>query len=489
MGGNIYIFKEDVWRGDYWSHISLKRVREWVVKSLEGPSAENEGLITTSQLNLAITYITSKMPEREELFEGGNLLGVTDGFIPFSAGIYKISTQELLPHSPEFGFEGGLSASAPEDMKTPTFDKFMDEVCIDKGEVDVAKRQQLLEVLGLFASGLENRKAPYIICLTGDGGNGKGVFSSVVESLVGERVSAVSVKDLDSGNSTHSLKSSFVNIMDEMDASLNRNSWNTLKKLSSGDLFTVKKKYANDECIYPTAKVLIICNKIPSLSEENSAMQRRLRVFQFKNSFVGREDRFIGDRLRKEVPGIFYKAMESYRKFKERGYRFDDALSVIQASERHQATGREPYKLFFDDCLELTAVHTNYVSNEYLFKIYNMWSREVFGGTGTKQQLLKQAHNLKEYMEEQAVKDGSMPDVMKYNTGGMGKKVTPFKRRDVLGVKNVTGLFCVRLSTNGHRLYEEHYRQRGLAIPPLPRQSAPAESETAGRDNVVKIRV
>ena len=341
------------------------------------------------------------------------------------------------------------------------------------------------EVLGLFASGLENRKAPYIICLTGDGGNGKGVFSSVVESLVGGRVSAISAKDLDSGNSTHSLKSSFVNIMDEMDASLNRNSWNTLKKLSSGDLFTVKKKYANDECIYPTSKVFIICNKIPSLSEENSAMQRRLRVFQFKNSFVGREDRFIGDRLRKEIPGIFYKAMEAYRTFQKRGYRFDDALSVKQASESHQATGREPYKLFFDDCLQLSPATTAYVSKEYLSKIYNMWSREVYGST-PKQLLIKQAHNLKEYMQELSVKDCAMPDIMEYNRSSAGDG--PFKRRKISGVR-ISGLFCVRLSSDGVRLYEEHYRQRGLALPAIPRQSAPAESETAGRDNVVKIRV
>lgn len=482
VNGNFYIFE-----GMYWRQVGKDEIEAWAIKSLEGPDSQCEHLLVTAQINLAVKYIIAKIPESLEPVHKGNNLGVTDGYMPFEDGIYNISKKELSKHSHLFGFEKGLSMSAPSDDETPVFDQFMDEICTDRGEVDVAKRQQLLEVLGICASGVDNKKAPYIFCLTGGGGNGKGVFVSVVNSLTEGKSSIVSVRDLDSGNSTHSLKGSFVNVMEEMDASLNRNSWGTLKRLSSGDVFTVKKKYANDEFIYPTAKVLMTCNKLPSLSEENSAIKRRLRVFQFKNSFVGREDRFIESRLRKEVSGIFYKALEAYRAFQKRGYRFDEALSVEQASESHQATGREPYKMFFDECLQLSPATNAHVSKEFLSKTYNAWVKETLGSSGPQEKIIKQAHNLKEYMQEQAVKDGSMPDVWEYNRPRKGDG--PLRRRDICGKKKLAGLFCVRLSTDGVRLLNESYRRCGLALPDIPRQSAPAESETAGRDNVVKIRV
>ena len=464
VGGNLYVFDNPT---AYWKLISKMDLDRWVSLTIGGERGEYVNFFKRSTVAEVRNHLVTMFePPLKE--SGSNALGMVDGYIPLRNGVYHMFSGQLRDHGSRFGFERGLEIDFPlavdaEELETPHFNKFMDEICMDSGSVDQDKQKMLMEVLGVCLSGVENHKAQYILCLAGSGGNGKSVFTSLVRRLTGTCNSFLSVKELLSDYSSYPLKGSFVNIMEEQDASLGRREWSVLKSLSSGDTTVVKQKYLNDETITPTAKVLMTCNKLPSLYEDNGAIERRLRVIHLKNSFIGREDKHLLAKLNHELPGILVKAIKSYKDFMKRGYRFEDVASVSEATARHRSTGRETYKMFVDDCLELVKSTDAYVSQEYLNKTYNVWCDEVLGKSSYgREKLTRQAGNIKEYLGELALKDGlSMHDVLGANDS---RHCNPFRQRMFQG-KKVKGLFCVKLSEQGLRHLREHYSMSKLPLP------------------------
>ena len=461
VGKNLYIYDEAV---RYWTCISKMDLDTWVNAVVGG---EKRGMVNNFKKTTVSEVRNHLINEFDgpAVADGTNDLGVVDGYIPCKNGILNTKSGVLEPHGAHFGFEGGLDIDFPQDttnLKTPHFDKFMSEICFYDGEVDEGKRKMMVELLGLCLSGVSNRKAEHIFILTGAGGNGKSVFCSLLQLLTGNRHSNLSTDNL-KGNSSHSLAGSFVNIMEEQDASLGRKDWSTLKTLSAGNTMTVKQKYVDDRMILPTAKVVMTCNKTPSVHEDTDAIRRRLCIFELKNSFVGREDKFLLSKLKSELSGIFYKSVEAYRDFVKRGYKFEEVKSVKDASSEHQATGREIYKMFVDDCLELSPNRNVYVPKEYLHRAYNVWCDLMSGQSSfARERLSKQAYNIKEYLGELAREGGaiSATNFLQANRSASGDG--PFKRR-MFQSRRVQGLFHVRLSCIGLKYLRESYK--GQALP------------------------
>ena len=472
IGRSLYIFNKDELHPEfgYWSCISTADLDAWLTEVLAGTDDYYADSFKSNTIVDARKYLINKFTPPAK-GEDCNDLGVVDGYIPCKNGVLGLKSGELQPKGPHFGFEGGLdidymSAEWGQDIcNSPNFDKFMDEICIDAGEIDRDKRKMMLELMGLCISGVPNSKAQHIFILTGGGGNGKSVFCSLLRMLTGKRNSNLSTDEL-RANSSHSLAGSFVNIMEEQISNLGRRDWSLLKSLSSGDAITVKQKYVDDKVIMPTAKLVMTCNKLPSLQEDTEAIKRRLCVFKLKNSFRGREDKFLLSKIKPELTGVLYKAVEAYKDFVKRGYKFEEVQSVINASSEHQATGRETYKMFVDDCLELSANRNVYVKKDYLHGAYNAWCDLVFGKSHYgRERLRDQASNIKEYLGELARADELMSnvDVTGINISREGEG--PFKRRMISGEK-VRGLYCVRLSKDGLNHLRNYFKASGQPLPP-----------------------
>ncbi len=65
---------------------------------------------------------------------------------------------------------------------------------------------------------------------------------------------------------------------------------------------------------------MLISNELPWLTDASGALVSRLVILRFTESFYGREDQGLFDRLVAELPGILLWAMEGWRRLRERGH-------------------------------------------------------------------------------------------------------------------------------------------------------------------------
>ena len=95
----------------------------------------------------------------------------------------------------------------------------------------------------------------------------------------------------------------------------------TLIKLATGeDLLTDAHKYQRNETWPPSHKIEIVGNHLLRLPETGDAIQRRLLMVGFEQSFKGdRRDRHLFDKLKAEVPGIMNWCIEGFREWKRLG--------------------------------------------------------------------------------------------------------------------------------------------------------------------------
>jgi putative DNA primase/helicase len=66
-------------------------------------------------------------------------------------------------------------------------------------------------------------------------------------------------------------------------------------------------------------KVVIASNKMIALPDESAALYNRMLVLRFVNSFLGKEDKQLDDKLRAELPGVLLWAIEGFRRLRDQG--------------------------------------------------------------------------------------------------------------------------------------------------------------------------
>jgi putative DNA primase/helicase len=89
-------------------------------------------------------------------------------------------------------------------------------------------------------------------------------------------------------------------------------------------------------------------------------------------SFYGREDHGLTDRLMAELPGILNWAIEGWQRLRERGF-FIQPASAIEVVEEMEALG-SPIGAFLEDCCEIGPGKS--VSVSELFFAWENWCME-----------------------------------------------------------------------------------------------------------------
>jgi putative DNA primase/helicase len=93
-----------------------------------------------------------------------------------------------------------------------------------------------------------------------------------------------------------------------------------LKAISGNDLISVSRKFHTDVELRLPTRIVIMANPPFNLRGAASQIADRFLVLKFANSYSGREDVGLADRLHKELPGIFLWVLEGLRRLKKRGH-------------------------------------------------------------------------------------------------------------------------------------------------------------------------
>ena len=142
-----------------------------------------------------------------------------------------------------------------------------------------------------------------------------------------------------------------------------------LLSISGGDAMSINRKNRDFlNCVLPT-RMVILSNEVPNLPDASTALASRFVVIEFKNSFLGREDPELGNRLLAELSGILNWAAQGWRELEKDG-RFSTPESARQASEQlHAATS--PITEFVSECCEMGREHS--VMRDVIYDAYLRW--------------------------------------------------------------------------------------------------------------------
>lgn len=290
-------------------------------------------------------------------------------FTPSS--IVHVPTGESVPATPACFNVGAVTfdhdPAAPQPLE---WLKFLDQIF----EADQASRELLQEWFGYCLVQKTNfQKALLII---GPKRAGKGTIGRVLRQLIGEHnccgptVSGLAghfglqpllykslaiVSDARfTGQNVHTLIERLLNIIGE-------------------DAITIDRKHRTSVTMTLPTRFAFLTNDIPELPDASTALMERFLVIRLTESFAGREDVTLSDKLGNELPGILLWAMEGLRRLLARGRFVQPASSADVLRSMHAAAS--PVAMFVKErcvlapgarthCAELLAAFNSWAAHE-----------------------------------------------------------------------------------------------------------------------------
>jgi phage/plasmid-associated DNA primase len=153
--------------------------------------------------------------------------------------------------------------------------------------------------------------------------SGKGTIGHVLKALVGmNNVAAPSLGGLNGNFALQPLLDKPVALIGDARAGTQANMQAAVEKLlgiSGGDAITVDRKHKEPITIHLPTRFVITTNELPRLGDTSGAMASRFIVLTMTESFDGKEDHGLKDRLVAEAPGILRWALEGLDRLRERG--------------------------------------------------------------------------------------------------------------------------------------------------------------------------
>ena len=234
--------------------------------------------------------------------------------------------------------------------------------------------EALQEAFGYFL--ITDTRQQKIFMLVGPKRSGKGTIARILTALLGrENVAGPTLGSLVTNFGLAPLIDKPLAIIS--DARLSGRSDQAviverLLSISGEDILTVDRKHqATWTGTLPT-RFLLLSNELPELADASGAMASRFIVLTLRNSFYGREDTELTDKLRTELPGILRWSLTGLQQLRERG-KFLQPSSSAEAIQELDDLGSPVGAFIRDRCevepgLEITCAH--------LYDAWKTWCEE-----------------------------------------------------------------------------------------------------------------
>ena len=244
--------------------------------------------------------------------------------LAFPNGTLDVRTRVLHPKTPCFYIHNAVTFEYDPHPTEPTeFHRFLKSLWTDErsGEIDDQSIATLQEIFGYLLVGATRLQKVFMII--GPKRSGKGTIGRVLRQLLGQRnVCAPSLTSLGRSFGRQVLIDTTVAIIS--DARLKGRDTavvvEELLSISGEDAKTISRKYLPDWTGMLKTRFLLLTNELPSIEDESGALASRFIVLALKNSFYGREDPRLFDRLEPELPGILAWALDGWDRLDSRGY-------------------------------------------------------------------------------------------------------------------------------------------------------------------------
>ena len=302
------------------------------------------------------------------------LIAFANGLVWVEKYLQGASESEyLLSHTPDFFTTVSLPFSFDPTARCPEWDHYLATTLGD----EPAKIELLREWFGYCMT--PDTSLHKLMLMRGPKRSGKSTAVAVLSALIGlDQVGSISFAQLTERFGLEGLVGKQLAVMG--DARLPRNGDSTralelLLNIVGEDAVSIDRKFRP-----PLVSHRLMCrftmatNELPELPDHAGALEARLNILDFQNTFIGREDFGLRDRLIAEAPGIAIWALSGLQALRARG-RF-----VVPASSRtalaEWRTTTSPTAAFLEECCNEGDHKTHEVSKQELYDAWSGWSRE-----------------------------------------------------------------------------------------------------------------
>jgi putative DNA primase/helicase len=285
------------------------------------------------------------------------------GFVCLANGILDLTNPAepvLRAHDPAQRFTSKLPVAYDSSATCPTFDRFLVEV-LPIG----ADRTEVRKMFGYCLVPGNPRQIAFMFI--GEGANGKSTLLGVLVAVLGEdNVTAETLQSL-VGNrfAPAKLWGKRANICADIPANPLPFT-GTMKTLTGGDLTRAENKFGHPFYFVNDAKLIFSANELPEVNDRTRAFWRRWFMVRFTETFIGKEDRKLSEKLRAELPGVLNYALAGLADLTE-----DCEFKPTQTSEALALEWKqraEPVYWFVS--VQIEKVATAWVSKEDLYEAY-----------------------------------------------------------------------------------------------------------------------
>ncbi len=239
--------------------------------------------------------------------------------LPMANGPLWIPHQIELPPMSEFFNSYALPYEFDREAAPPKrWLQFLDELWGD----DAESIRLLQEVCGYLLT--PDTSQQKILLVVGPMRSGKGTISRVIRSLLGDHnVAGPTLSGLCTNFGLQPLVDKPVAIISDARLGKARNSATAVERLlsiSGEDALTIDIKYKTPYTVKLPTRLIIMTNEVPALADSSGALASRFLTLRLTESFLGREDPGLFNKLLDELPGILLWALEGRQRLYDRGY-------------------------------------------------------------------------------------------------------------------------------------------------------------------------
>ena len=288
--GGVYCYGAGVW--EKLTDSELERVMVSIFEEHEAHYTEKgiKSVVATMKLQLPV------------------IGGLRGDLIGFENGVYDLAAQAFSPHSPENWLvnHNGIAYMPPapgENLAThaPSFTRWLNHATA--GDHQKAERVKA----ALFMVLAKRHDWQLFIEVTGEGGSGKSVFSSIATTLAGEHNTASgSMSTLDLARGRAQFVGKGLIIMPDQTRYVGEGAG--IKAITGGDPVEIDGKYEKQFTTVLSAVVLATNNEPMTFTERNGGIARRRVIFPFNHPVSEADkDPDLTAKIRAEIPVIIRK--------------------------------------------------------------------------------------------------------------------------------------------------------------------------------------
>lgn len=240
-------------------------------------------------------------------------------FLPVKNGLLHLPTGDLYPPTPEYFCLNSASVEYNPDAPVPVeWLRFLDQIWPG----DTQSIETLQDVFGYFLAFDTSQQK--IILVVGPKRSGKGTISRILTGLLGQTsVASPTLAGIATNFGLAPLIGKSLAIIGDARLSSRADQAvisERLLSISGEDSLTIDRKYLSSWTGRLGARFMVMTNELPRLADASGALASRFIVLTMEQSFYGKEDRALGNRLLGEMPGILNWALVGHRRLRERGH-------------------------------------------------------------------------------------------------------------------------------------------------------------------------